>query len=173
MGHRTDPRRYAVAAAGPAAIQKHVNLGAVMADVLKLPEDVDREGMFAAAIGARRNSRFSRVAKLWLKGKECAYCERKADEAHHIYPFWLFPSLEMDDRFWLPVCRTGEDHHVHQAHLGSFERFDVLAKEHAAIFKFCRRQSEMFVKLVKAAEKSPKARRELNQMLAELAGIAA
>ena len=151
---------------------KHLNLGSVMADVLKLPPDVDRGAMFASAIGARRNSRFSREGKLFLKGQECAYCERKAEEAHHLFPFWLFPSLEMDHRFWLPVCRSGEDHHVHLAHLGSFERFDVLAREHAAIFKFCRRMSGMVVKMVKNAEKSPRSRHELELMLQELAGVA-
>ncbi len=148
---------------------KHPNLGALMADILALPPDVDRGAMFAAHVGARRNSRFARDAKLWLKGKPCAYCDAPADEAHHIYPFWLFPSLEMDDRFWLPVCRRGEDHHVHLAHLGSFERFDVLAREHAAIFKFSRRMSGLVVHLVRHAERSPRSKRELDAMLAELA----
>ena len=152
--------------------RNHLNLGAVMADVLKLPADVDREAMFAAAVGARRNSRFGRRAKIWLKGQQCAYCDRPADEAHHIFPFWWFPSLELDARFWLPVCRTGPDHHLHLAHLGSFERFDVLAREHAAIFKFCTRMSGLVVKLTKTAEKSPKSRRELAALLKELAAVA-
>ena len=143
-----------------------------MADILALPPDVDRGAMFAAAIGARRNSRFLKKAKAFLAGKTCAYCDHKAEEAHHIFPFWLFPSLEMDERFWLPVCRTGEDHHVHLAHLGNFERFDVLAKEHAAIFKFCRNMSELVVKLAKKAESNPRSRRELESMMTELAGLA-
>lgn len=153
--------------------REHLNLGAVMADVLKLPPDIDRGAMFGAAVGARRSPKFSRDAKLYSKGKECAYCEKPAEECHHLFPFWLFPSLEMDIRYWLPVCRSGEDHHVHLAHLGSFERFDVLAFEHAAIFKFCRRMSGMVVELVKNAERSPKSRRQLEQMLQELAGAAA
>jgi hypothetical protein len=143
-----------------------------MADILALPPDVDRGAMFASHVGARRNSRFAGEAKLWLRGKECAYCEAPADEAHHIYPFWLFPSLEMNADFWLPVCRRGEDHHVHAAHLGSFERFDFLAREHAAEFKFARRMSGMFVKLARNAERSPKSRKELDAMLADLATVA-
>jgi hypothetical protein len=141
---------------------RHANLGAAMADILALPP----------AVGARRNSRFAAEAKRWLRGRQCAYCQAPADEAHHLYPFWWFPSLEMDKRFWLPVCRRGEDHHLHLAHLGSFERFDVLAREHAAIFKFCRRMSGMVVKLVQQVEKKPKSRRELQAMLAELAAVA-
>jgi hypothetical protein len=136
----------------------HPNLGAAMAEILALPPDVDRGAMFAAAVGARRNSRFLSKAKLWLKGKQCA--------------FWLFPSLEMNEDFWLPVCRRNEDHHLHLAHLGSFERFDVLAVQHAAIFKFDRRMSTMFVRLVKDAQRRPKHRRELEAMLAELAAVA-
>jgi hypothetical protein len=150
---------------------KHVNLGAAMADILGLPPDVDRGAMFAAAIGARRNSRFLPRAKIYLKGKTCAYCDAPADEAHHIYPYWWFPSLEMDERFWLPVCRRGEDHHLHLAHLGSFERFDVLAREHAGIFKFCRRMSQDLVHLVRDAERRPKSRKELETMLADLAAV--
>jgi hypothetical protein len=140
-----------------------------MADILALPADVDRGAMFAAAIGQRRNWRFAGEARRWLRGQQCAYCDAPADEAHHLYPFWFFPSLEMDNRFWLPVCRKNEDHHLHLAHLGSFERFDVLAPQHAAIFKFSRRMSGMFVKLVKQAEKRPTSRRELEAMLDELA----
>jgi hypothetical protein len=150
----------------------HPNLGAAMAEILALPPDVDRGAMFAAAVGARRNSRFLSKAKLWLKGKQCAYCDAPADEAHHLFPFWLFPSLEMNEDFWLPVCRRNEDHHLHLAHLGSFERFDVLAVQHAAIFKFDRRMSTMFVRLVKDAQRRPKHRRELEAMLAELAAVA-
>jgi hypothetical protein len=143
-----------------------------MADILALPPDVDRGAMFAAGVGARRNPRFVRLAKLWLHGRQCAYCDAPADEAHHLYPFWWFPSLEMDERFWLPVCRRGEDHHLHLAHLGSFERFDVLAREHAAIFKFARRMSAMTTKLVQQAERRPKARAQLEALLAELAAVA-
>jgi len=153
-------------------MKKHLNLGAVMADVLKLPEDVDRETMFAAAIGARRKSRFASAAKKWLKGKECAYCSAKAEEAHHIFPFWWFPSLEMDSRFWLPCCRMGANHHLHLAHLGSFERFDVLAREHAAIFKFCTRMSGMIVSLTRSAERHPTTRKKLERLLKELAAAA-
>jgi hypothetical protein len=148
---------------------KHPNLGAVMADILGLPSSVDRGAMFGAAIGARRNSRFAREAKLWLRGKQCAYCEARADEAHHIFPYWLFPSLEMDPAYWLPVCRRNEDHHLHAAHLGSFERFDVLAIQHAAVFKFARRLSGMFVDLVRWSEKNPKSQRDLRRMLNKLA----
>lgn len=151
-------------------MKRRPNLGAVMADVLGMPADVDRGAMYAAAVGARRDSRFAREARIFIKGVECAYCERPADEAHHMFPFWLFPSLEMDERFWLPVCRRGEDHHVHQAHLGSFERFDVLAREHAAIFKFCRRMSGMVVRMARNVRRSPRSRRELETMLQELAG---
>ncbi len=151
---------------------KHLNLGAAMADILGLPPDVDRGAMFAAHVGARRNSRFLPAAKLFLDGEQCAYCEAPADEAHHLFPFWWFPSLEMDERFWLPVCRKNEDHHLHLAHLGSFERFDVLAREHAAIFKFCRRMSGMTVRMVRDAEHNPKSRKQLAAMLAELAAVA-
>jgi hypothetical protein len=151
--------------------RKHCNLGAVMADVLALPADVDRGAMFASAVGARRNWRFQPESQLWLRGKSCAYCDAPADEAHHVYPFWLFPSLEMDKRFWLPVCRRGEDHHLHLAHLGSFERFDPLAACHAAIFKFDRRLSTIFMSLMKRADRSPKARRELMRMVEELSAV--
>ncbi len=150
-------------------MKTHANLGAAMADVLGLPPEVDRGAMFGAAVGQRRNPRFAREAKLWLGGKECAYCERPAEEAHHIFPYWLFPSLEMDPRFWLPVCRTGEDHHLHAAHLGSFERFDVLAVPHAAVFKFARRLSGLFVDLVHWSEGSPRSQRDLKRMLRRLA----
>ena len=152
-------------------MKTHASLGAAMADVLGLPPEVDRGAMFGAAVGQRRNPRFAREAKLWLGGKECAYCERPAEEAHHIFPYWLFPSLEMDPRFWLPVCRTGEDHHLHAAHLGNFERFDVLAVPHAAVFKFARRLSGLFVDLVHWSEGSPRSQRDLKRMLAQT-GIA-
>jgi hypothetical protein len=152
--------------------KRHVNLGAAMADILGLPEDVDRGAMFGAAIGARRDPQFLPKAKLWLKGKPCAYCNAPADEAHHLYPYWWFPSMEMDERFWLPVCRRGQDHHLHLAHLGDFELFDVLAREHAAIFKFSRRMCRMIVRMTREAERKPKSRYELELMLAELAAVA-
>jgi hypothetical protein len=60
-------------------VKRHPNLGAVMADILRLPPDVDRGAMFAAQVGARRNWRFLPAAKIWLNGKQCAYCEAKAE----------------------------------------------------------------------------------------------
>ncbi len=151
---------------------KHLSLGAPLADILGLPADVDRGAMFAARISLRRNSRFLPEVKLWLPGRECAYCNAPAEEAHHLFPFWLFPSLEMDKRFWLPVCRSGQDHHLHLAHLGNFELFDPLAAEHAAIFKASHRLCTMFVSFAKRAEHSVKARRELLDALRELAAVA-
>jgi hypothetical protein len=136
-----------------------------MAEVLGLPADADRGAHFGAAVGARRNSRFSRLAKEWLKGKRCAYCDAPADEAHHIFPFWEFPWLEMDQRYWLPVCRRGEDHHLHAAHLGSFERYDPLAAPHAAVFKFDRHLAGLFSELAAQARRSPKAARKLAELL--------
>lgn len=165
---------------------KHINIGAPAAEIIGLPDDVDRGAMFAQEHGARRCSSFSRTAKLWLRGKECAYCHAPADEAHHIFPFWLFGSLEMDDRFWLPVCRRGEDHHLRYAHLGSFGRFDILAREHAhiikhhpeilgdkeaeAIFATCVRLSGWFTKMVRSAERSPRAAKRVEEFLREVTG---
>lgn len=150
--------------------ESHLNIGAPMADLVGLPLDIDRGAMFAAQVNARRNSKFAETAKLWLKGKECAYCFEKADEAHHIFPFWMFPSIEMDERFWLPVCRSGADHHLHLAHLGCFSRFDILAREHAAIFKTCMRFSGGFAKLMRLAEKDQSIKTSVEEILESLTG---
>ena len=62
----------------------------------------------------------------------------------------------MDARSGCPSAAAARTIISHLAHLGDFELFDVLAREHAAIFKFSRRMSRMVVRMTRQAEKGPK-----------------
>ena len=93
----------------------------------------------ATAANTPRNSKFERAAKLWLKGKTCIVCGGVKDlRCHHKFPFHLFRSLEMDERYWRPVCQGNPalNCHLAVAHLGNFEAFNPLLDEIAGLLRF-------------------------------------
>ncbi len=93
----------------------------------------------ATAANTPRDPKFASASKLWLKGKKCIVCGGTLKlEAHHKYPFHLFPALEMDERFWRPLCEG--DHrlncHLLIGHGGNFEGFNPLVDEMAGMLSF-------------------------------------
>ena len=150
--------------------RKRLRISAEMAAILHLPDDIDRNAMLRNPTTMERNPKFWDAEAEFIKGKECAYCDKPAEAAHHLFPFWLFPSLEMDERFWIPVCASKANHHLYGAHLGNYQRFDIFAFEHAAILKRCAQFSADFVEVVKEAEHHPELKKAVMRVLAVLAG---
>lgn len=80
-----------------------------------------------APIGARRSGSWPRVRKEHLcKFPACAVCgeKKKKVEVHHIKPFHLHPSLELDPANLITLCESmdnGMSCHQMIGHLGNFK----------------------------------------------------
>lgn len=70
----------------------------------------------------KRNPRFEREQREWVKGKVCDWCGRPATTAHHTKPVGIFPELEMVKELWQPVC-NGECH-LRLSHSGDFRAYN-------------------------------------------------
>jgi hypothetical protein len=106
----------------------------------------------ATPANTKRNPRFAREAKLWLKDKRCIVCGGRIRlQAHHKYPFHLFPSLEMDERYWRPLCEG--DHrlncHLLVGHGGDFSGFNPLVDELAGIMHFILRTNSVLLRVIR------------------------
>ena len=99
-----------------------------------------------------RNPKFGPAAKLWLKDKKCIVCGGHTKvQAHHKYPFHLFPSLEMDKRYWRALCEG--DHrlncHLLIGHGGNFSGFNPLVDEMAGLMSFMLRTNSVLLHAIR------------------------
>jgi len=106
----------------------------------------------ATAANTKPNPRFGPAAKLWLRDKRCLVCGgRKRLQCHHKYPFHLFPSLEMDERYWRPLCEG--DHrlncHLLVGHGGDYSGFNPLVDELAGIMHFILRTNGVLLRAIR------------------------
>jgi 5-methylcytosine-specific restriction endonuclease McrA len=71
----------------------------------------------------KRSDGWPRARKLYLLiYPECAVCgERKKVVVHHILPFYLFPSLELEPTNFMTLC---EEHHLLFGHLNDFKSYN-------------------------------------------------
>ena len=70
-----------------------------------------------------RSSKWPSLRKHFLESHPyCAYCGAKEHlQVHHVKPFHLDPSLELDPNNLIVLCETpGTDHHLEIGHLGNF-----------------------------------------------------
>ena len=56
------------------------------------------------SFGVARNSQWNKESKLFLVGKTCLGCGRKATVVHHLRPVHKFPLEEMNPENWAVVC---------------------------------------------------------------------
>ena len=72
-----------------------------------------------------RSPKWAALAKRFLKGKACAVCGRKERVVpHHILPYHLYPTLELDESNLIPLCEN-RSHNCHFwiGHLGSWRSY--------------------------------------------------
>lgn len=77
-----------------------------------------------AKLLTRRSSKWKAVRQAFLQGKRCAACGGVDYlEAHHIVPFHIDPSLELDIKNLIALCdRPGRSNcHLDIGHLGNWK----------------------------------------------------
>lgn len=73
--------------------------------------------------GKKRSDKWPALRRAFLKGKVCAVCgKRKKLEAHHILPFHIDPSKELDPSNLLPLCEGNKTINCH-LRFGHFDDF--------------------------------------------------
>ena len=77
--------------------------------------------------GAKRDSHWASVRKEYMqKFPLCAICGKKgllrSNECHHILPFHLYPTLELNTENFITLCRTC---HLSWGHLFSFKSYNA------------------------------------------------
>jgi 5-methylcytosine-specific restriction endonuclease McrA len=83
--------------------------------------------------GALRSPKWREVRNNFLlENSLCEACGVKAEIAHHILPYHLYPKLELDTSNLIVLC---DECHLVLAHLKSFRRFDPDIKEVARLFR--------------------------------------
>lgn len=97
-----------------------------------------------AAAGAKRSPKWPAWLKAFLKGKVCRCCGSKGPlTGHHVIPYHIDPSRELDPSNVRPVC-DGTDCHLVIGHFKDFKLYnpdfdadaaEYLAKRKAAIAK--------------------------------------
>ena len=75
---------------------------------------------------SKRSSHWETVRRHWLKyNSECAACGSKEKlQVHHIKPFHLNPSLELDFTNFITLCekKGGLQCHLNIGHCGNFKK---------------------------------------------------
>lgn len=82
-----------------------------------------------------RSPRWPAVMKDFLRGKACSVCgATKGLTAHHVVPFHVDPTRELDPANLLAVCDHAPNAtcHLEVAHLGDWRRWNPEIREHAA-----------------------------------------
>jgi len=92
-----------------------------------------------APVGVRRSSQWPKVRKLFLKVNPiCAVCgENKKLEVHHIIPFHVDPTLELDLDNLITLCESkkkGSNCHLLFGHHGDYKKFNKDVKKDASIW---------------------------------------
>lgn len=73
----------------------------------------------------KRSSQWSSFRKEWLRGKHCAACGGvEYLEAHHVVPFHIDPTRELDPANLIALCDRPGRHNCHLdvGHLGNWRR---------------------------------------------------
>jgi 5-methylcytosine-specific restriction enzyme A len=88
----------------------------------------------------QRSSRWSTVRKAFLlKNPTCAACGGRTKlEVHHIIPFHIDPSKELDEANLIVLCESDDGGvlcHLHFGHLGSYKAYNPDVIEDARIWK--------------------------------------
>lgn len=82
----------------------------------------------------RRSSKWDDVRDAYIaQHNTCAACGSKEKlEVHHIVPFHIDPSKELDINNLITLCETSSRCHLDIGHLGNFRKANPDVKEHAA-----------------------------------------
>lgn len=86
----------------------------------------------------KRSPKWPTFRKKFLAGKVCAVCgAKKKLEAHHVMPFHLDQSLELDEKNLIPLCESSKavNCHLFFGHLGNFKSFNVEVHKDAEEFR--------------------------------------
>jgi 5-methylcytosine-specific restriction endonuclease McrA len=77
--------------------------------------------------GESRSPKWPEVRDAFLKeNPTCAVCgERKKLQAHHKYPFHLWPNLELESTNLITLCETTSNHHLLFGHLMNWRAYNV------------------------------------------------
>lgn len=123
-----------------------------IAAILDLPDP----GRSVASKG--RSGKWPRVRRGHLARQPgCAVCESTEDcDAHHVYPYHVFPDMELDPQNLITLCRA---HHLFFGHLGEWAAFNPLVREHAGIARFCLRAREVVMGAARVEAKKMKRRK--------------
>lgn len=85
--------------------------------------------------GKERSPKWPALRKKILKGKVCAVCGGKTKlELHHIVPFHIDPSRELDPTNLIPLCEGNKtiNCHLRFGHFDSFEnKYNIQIKVEA------------------------------------------
>jgi 5-methylcytosine-specific restriction endonuclease McrA len=83
---------------------------------------------------SRRSSHWPKVRADWLaKNGSCAACGQTDHlQVHHVKPFHIDPSLELDESNLITLCEDEYLCHLHIGHLGSFKNENPNVREDAA-----------------------------------------
>jgi 5-methylcytosine-specific restriction endonuclease McrA len=80
-----------------------------------------------------RNREWDKLQRRFLKQHPlCAVCGTKHPEVHHIKPFHLFPSLELEESNLIALCF---EHHLLFGHLMSYKSYNPNVLEDVQIYK--------------------------------------
>ena len=84
-----------------------------------------------------RSPKWPEVRDAFLKeNPTCAVCgERKKLQAHHKYPFHLWPNLELESTNLITLCETTSNHHLLFGHLMSYKSYNPNVLEDVQIYK--------------------------------------
>jgi hypothetical protein len=93
-----------------------------------------------ASFGNTRSNKWPAVRKAHLKNNPtCAACGGKSKlEVHHIKPFYIEPSLELDLTNLITLCESksyGVVCHLHYGHLGNYKKVNPDVVKDSAIWK--------------------------------------
>ena len=85
----------------------------------------------------RRSSKWPAVRAEWLKSHgECAVCgERDKLEVHHVVPFHVDPSRELDESNLITLCTGSTNCHLMFGHLKNFRSWNPDVKKDATIWR--------------------------------------
>ena len=83
---------------------------------------------------ASRSNQWNKIRKEYLKRQpKCAVCKRKAKTVHHIIPFHVDPTKELDIDNLIGFCSTC--HHLTFGHLMYWKSYNSKVVEDTQIYK--------------------------------------
>lgn len=87
----------------------------------------------------KRSNQWPKYEHAWLAvNGECAACGAKEKlQVHHVKPFHLDPSLELDFNNYISLCEAkgGPECHLHIGHHGNFKNENPAVREEAAVVR--------------------------------------